>query len=476
MLFNSYEFIFVFLPITVAGFLLFGRASRELALGWLIVASVCFYAWWRPLNLLIIGPSLIVNYVFARILLRLAADETRTRTKTIVLTLGIIFNLGMLGFFKYANFGVSVFNDLSGSGFVLEHVILPLGISFITFQKIAFLVDISGGRVKTFNPRDFLLFVMFFPQLIAGPIVHYREMIPQFERAACSFEAKTYALGVTLFCFGLFKKVVLADGIASYVTPVFNFAAAGGVITLFQAWLAALGFTLQIYFDFSGYSDMACGAALFFGVRLPMNFDSPLQATSIIDFWLRWHITLTRFLTGYIYNPISLTITRRRMARGRTMLRGRAWNGGAFVQLLAAPTLITMAVSGVWHGAGYTFIIWGVIHGLYLVINHAWRIYLAPSPARGERKEERPLRRLCGIAATLLAVVFAMVFFRALDVASALSIVKGMLGFQGVALPGEIASFIGMPWLPPLIFSTRRCIRRISQWVWSICSGSLLLR
>ena len=228
MLFNSYEYILVFLPITVLGFLLFGRVSTNWALGWIILASVAFYAWWRPFNVAIIGPSLVVNYVFGRALLRLAADDSRARLRTVMLLLGVAFNIAFLGYFKYANFAVSVANDVSGSNFVLEQIILPLGISFITFQKIAFLVDIAGQRIKAFTLRDFLLFVMFFPQLIAGPIVHFREMIPQFHRATCRFDATLYATGLTLFCFGLFKKVVLADGMAAYVSPVFDLAAAGG--------------------------------------------------------------------------------------------------------------------------------------------------------------------------------------------------------------------------------------------------------
>src|SRR5262245_23900831 len=272
MLFNSYEYILGFLPVTVLVFLLLGRSSKPLALGWLILASVFFYAWWRPFNLLIIGPSIAVNFAFARVLLGLAGDAARARWRNLILILGIAFNICLLGYFKYANFAVSVVDDLSGQDFVFKQVVLPLGISFITFQKIAFLSDVAGGRFKSFTLRDYLLFVMFFPQLIAGPIIHYGETIPQFQRATCRFDATLYAVGITLFCFGLFKKVVLADGMALHVTPVFAYAATGAEATFVQAWLAAVGFTLQIYFDFSGYSDMACGAALFFGVRLPLNF------------------------------------------------------------------------------------------------------------------------------------------------------------------------------------------------------------
>ena len=436
MLFNSYEYILVFLPVTVIVFLALGRSSRPLALGWLILASVCFYAWWRPLNVAIIAPSIAINYALGRVLLGLAGDPGRARRRTLLLALGIAFNVCFLGYFKYANFAVSVVDDLSGQDFVFKQVILPLGISFITFQKIAFLIDVAGGRIKSFTLRDYLLFVMFFPQLIAGPIIHYGETIPQFQRATCRFDRTLFAVGITLFCFGLFKKVVLADGMAAHVTPVFAYAASGAEATFLQSWLAAVGFTLQIYFDFSGYSDMACGAALFFGIRLPINFDSPLKATNIIDFWLRWHITLTRFLTAYIYNPMALTLTRARAARRLPMLRARDSHPLAFLHVLVFPTVTTMLISGLWHGAGYTFILWGLLHGVYIVVNHLWRQY-GPRPAPADPAgEPRPAAQLAGFALTFLAVVAGMVLFRAPDLASAGNILGGMVGLNGIGLPG----------------------------------------
>jgi alginate O-acetyltransferase complex protein AlgI len=439
MLFNSYEYILVFLPVTILVFLALGRHSRPLALGWLIVASVIFYAYWRPFNLLIIGPSIAVNYAFARAILARARDAARARQRTLLLVLGIAFNVCVLGYFKYVNFAVGVVDDLTGADFVWHHVVLPLGISFITFQKIAFLVDVAGGRIKAFSLRDYLLFVMFFPQLIAGPIIHYGETIPQFQRASCRFDSTLYAVGITLFCFGLFKKVVLADGMALHVTPVFDYAATGASATLVQSWLAAVGFTLQIYFDFSGYSDMACGAALFFGVRLPINFDSPLKASNIIDFWLRWHITLTRFLTAYVYNPITLALTRARARRRQPMLKARGSNPIAFLHVLAFPTVTTMLISGLWHGAGYTFILWGLLHGLYIVINHAWRQY-GPRPADDVTS---PRGALAGFALTFLMVVVAMVLFRAPDIGTAGNVLAGMFGAHGLGLPDRFAGLVG---------------------------------
>ena len=448
MLFNSYEFILVFLPTTVVGFLLLGSRSKAFALGWLIIASVFFYAWWRPFNVLIIGPSIIVNFALARSLLPLARDESRAPLRTLILTVGILFNIAFLGYFKYANFFVNVANDVSGSNFVLEQVILPLGISFITFQKIAFLIDVAGGRIKSFTTRDFFLFVLFFPQLIAGPIVHYRELIPQFQQVSCRFDGATFSAALTLFCFGLFKKVVLADGIAEYVSPIYAFAAAGEPVTLMQAWIAAIGFTLQIYFDFSGYSDMACGIALFFGVRLPLNFDSPLKASNIIDFWLRWHASLTRFLTAYLFNPMALALSRRRAARGLPMLSSRGSSTGAFLTVLLAPTLLTMLVSGVWHGAGYTFLVWGLLHGLYLIVNHVWRQYGPRPPNRGLFAD---YVAVVGWATmTFIGVACAMVVFRAADLSSAANIGKGMIGLHGIGLPARLAEAIGKPSLGPM--------------------------
>jgi alginate O-acetyltransferase complex protein AlgI len=433
MLFNSYQFLFAFLPITLVVFLLLGRASRNLALGWLIVASLIFYGWWRPINVPIIGVSLAINFTLARLLQRLGADERRSRLRLIVLIFGIAFNLCFLGYFKYTNFIVSSINDIAGTDFVLTHIVLPLGISFITFQKIAFLVDVQAGRVESFTLRDYLLFVLFFPQLIAGPIVHYREMMPQFHRNPCRFDKEAVSVGLTMIVFGLFKKVVLADVTASYVTPIYTLVGGGGSVSLLPAWAAAIGFTLQMYFDFSGYSDMAAGLACCFGVRLPLNFYSPLQATSVIDFWSRWHVTLTRFLTAYLYNPLSLWLTRRRFAKGLPGLVGRNASFGAFCQLLAVPTLLTMLVSGVWHGAGYLFILWGLLHGVYLVINHAWR-RVGPKLWASKESYARFMQPV-GFVLTFISVAIAMVLFRSPTWHAALEVFKGMVGRHGLELP-----------------------------------------
>jgi alginate O-acetyltransferase complex protein AlgI len=441
LLFNSYEFIFVFLPVTLAGFFLLGLRSRNLALGWIIVASVAFYAWWRPINVLIIAPSILVNFVLARWLQRLTEDQNQARLARLVLTLGITFNVVFLGYFKYVNFLATAANDIVGTDFALTQIVLPLGISFITFQKIAFLIDVHGRRIPSFSLREYCLFVLFFPQLIAGPIVHFREMMPQFKQVSCRWDKENMAIGLSLFVFGLFKKAVLADGIAEYVTPIYEAAAVGSGVTLFPAWIAAIGFTLQIYFDFSGYSDMALGLGRFFGVRLPANFNSPLKATNIIDFWLRWHMTLTRFLTAYIYNPLALWLTRRRMAKGLPGFGGKNPSVGAFFQLLAAPTILTMFVSGLWHGAGYLFILWGLLHGLYLSINHAWRLF-GPRLWPGARNHPGFMRS-AGFVLTFASVVAAMVLFRSANVGAAKELLHGMVGLHGVTLPEQIYVHLG---------------------------------
>jgi alginate O-acetyltransferase complex protein AlgI len=261
MLFNSNEFLFIFLPVTLAGFYLLGAFSRASAIRWIILASLVFYGWWRPVNILIIAPSIVINFTLARILLRLNQDEGSPRVSKAVLLLGILFNVAFLGIFKYTDFIAGSINDVFGANLILRHIILPLGISFITFQKIAFLIDIQAGRVTAFSFQDYCIFVMFFPQLIAGPIVHYREMVPQFDAALCRFDKDNVAIGLTLLVFGLFKKAVLADRIAHYVSPIYDHAGMGDGTSLPLAWMAAIGFTLQIYFDFSGYTDMALGLA-----------------------------------------------------------------------------------------------------------------------------------------------------------------------------------------------------------------------
>ncbi|HUB13737.1 MAG TPA: MBOAT family O-acyltransferase [Acetobacteraceae bacterium] len=441
MLFNSAEFLFGFAPIAVVGFYLLGRFSRVSAIRWLIAVSLVFYGWWRPLNVLIIGPSILINFALARVLLRLNQGEHSRRTSQAVLLLGILFNVMFLGVFKYTDFITGTVNDVFGTNFVLLHIILPLGISFITFQKIAFLIDVQAGRVTSFTFQDYCTFVLFFPQLIAGPIVHYREMMPQFNAVSCRFDQENVAVGLTLLLFGLFKKVVLADKIAPLITPIYQHAASGAQVPFLTAWVAAIGFTLQIYFDFSGYTDMALGLARFFGIKLPPNFNSPLRAPSIIDFWLRWHITLTRFLTAYIYNPLVLARTRRRLTKGLPGLGGRNTTVGAFVSLLLFPTILTMFISGLWHGAGYGFVVWGLLNGVYITINHAWRL-TAARLWKNRRSYDRFMKPV-GHLVTFITVCATMIFFRATTITSAIDLVRGTLGLNGLGLPQDLLVALG---------------------------------
>jgi D-alanyl-lipoteichoic acid acyltransferase DltB (MBOAT superfamily) len=439
MLFNSHFFIFAFLPAALFVYFALGRLSRDWALRWIIVASLIFYAWWRPANVFIILPAMLVNFTVAKLILYYGREERATVAK-LLLTSGIVFNLVVLGYFKYTNFLFTASNDLFGSGFVFREIVLPLGISFITFQKIAFLMDVHGRKIESFRFQDFFSFVLFFPQLIAGPIVHYREMMPQFHNVSCRFSQTDLSVGVTLFFFGLFKKVVIADSLAPLVSSIFAMADSGQTVSLIPAWLAAIGFTFQIYFDFSGYSDMALGAARLFGIRLPVNFNSPLRSSNIIDFWLRWHVSLTRFLTAYIYNPIALRVTRKRMEAGKSGFGRNGASPGAFVQLLMLPTIVTMMLSGLWHGAGYLFIIWGLMHGIYLTVNHAWRLWVHrkwPNSSRYER-----VMRPIGFALTFVCVAASMVVFRSLSVDTASNILAGMAGLNGVEVPGGLSSLV----------------------------------
>ncbi|MBB2487037.1 MBOAT family protein [Mitsuaria sp. WAJ17] len=441
MLFNSYSFIFLFLPAICLGYQLLGRLrSRQASLSWIVLCSILFYGIWNPYNLAVILPSITVNYGLALLIRRSnARGESGQRAASWLLTTGILFNLVVLGYFKYKNFFLDSLNLAVGTQFELTAVMLPLGISFITFQKIAFLLDVRAETVKDFDLYDFLVFVFFFPQLIAGPIVHYREMMPQFEQLNYRFCGRDVAVGLSLFAMGLFKKVVLADGVAVHVGPAFSAAEQGQSLDFFAAWMGALAYTFQIYFDFSGYSDMAIGLARLFGIRLPVNFNSPLKASSIIDFWARWHITLTRFLTAYIYTPVVMALTRRRMQAGRPVLGRGPAHPGAFAVLTVFPTILTMFVSGFWHGAGFTFVIWGLLHGAYLCINHAWRQW---RPKWDKQRYERVMKPL-GFVLTFTAVVVGMVWFRARNVSGALEMLQAMAGWHGASLPDALMARLG---------------------------------
>ena len=406
MLFNSYAFIFLFLPTVLLGFHWIGKQGHHrIAIAWLVGASLFFYGWWNPAYLGLILVSILFNYAVGVSL----GGAPKHPHKKPILILGVAANLGMLGYFKYANFFVDNLNNIAGTDIVLEQIILPLAISFFTFQQIAYLVDAWRGETKEYNFLHYCLFVTFFPQLIAGPIVHHKEMLPQFAKdVVYKLRSKHLAIGLTIFAIGLFKKVVLADGISFYASPVFDAAEAGVVLTFVEAWGGALAYTFQLYFDFSGYSDMAIGIARMFGIRLPLNFNSPYKATSIIDFWRKWHITLSRFLKDYLYIPLG----------GSRQGKSRRY----------ANLMITMVLGGLWHGAGWTFVLWGALHGFYLIINHSWRAIF-------KNKLKTKLGTLFAWIFTFVAVVISWVPFRAETIEGSGNILKSMAGVNGISLP-----------------------------------------
>ena len=403
MLFNSYFFILVFLPITLLVFFALGQKGQQrLALVWMVFASLFFYGWWNPANLALIMTSILFNYAIGTIL---SADRRHHAIRKGAFVFGITANLGVLAYYKYANFFLESLNVALGSGYTLIEIILPLGISFFTFTQIAFLVDAYRGEVKEYNFLHYALFVTYFPHLIAGPVLHHKEMMPQFGQASIfRFDAVNFSAGLTYFVLGLFKKVIVADGIASFVGPVFTVASKGLPLLSMDAWGGALSYSFQLYFDFSGYSDMAIGLALMMGLRLPLNFNSPYKAVNIIEFWRRWHMTLSRFLRDYLY--ISLGGNKKGEIRRYAHL------------------MITMLLGGLWHGAGWTFVIWGGLHGFYLIVNHGWQAI-----RRGFGHDLTVTTwwgRGLSTLLTFLAVNVGWVYFRSNNIDTAHHILKSM--------------------------------------------------
>jgi alginate O-acetyltransferase complex protein AlgI len=425
MLFSSYTFLFQFLPATVLAFAAARRHSPRAGIMVLVGASLFFYGAWRPVYLLLFAASVAVNFALG---LRME-DPLRRRG---IGTFGVTLNLAGLCYFKYTNFIFDSLNTLTGAPLPFVNVILPLGISFFTFQQIAYLVDVMRGARVERDIVSYTLFVSFFPHLIAGPLVHHAEMIPQFKRGRTGRSAVLAARGLAIFAAGLFKKVVIADNLAQFVSPVFAHLDAGGGVTTPWAWLATLAYTLQIYFDFSGYSDMAIGLALLFGIRLPVNFRSPYQATSIIEFWRRWHITLSRFLRDYLYIPLG---------------GNRLGEQRRYVNLL-----VTMLLGGLWHGAGWNFLVWGGLHGIYLSINHLWRGW------RGSKPEVSitglVVKGACW-AVTFFAVVVAWVFFRAKTAAGAWQMLQGLFGAEAGSSAYASPGILRLMDLPMLVGEQR---------------------
>jgi alginate O-acetyltransferase complex protein AlgI len=430
MLFNSLSFIFVFLPIALLGYYLLGALNHRAAAVWLALTSIIFYSWTDLRLAILLSASIAFNFLIGLAILRLGERERLQQT---MLTAGIAVNLLLLFYFKYL-FPLLAWCDAYGMHFFSNSasVVLPLGISFFTFTQIGYLIDCKAGIVKKSNPIDYILFVTFFPHLIAGPIIHHREMMPQFaDPDTYRLKIDKLAAGAMLFIMGLTKKLCVADQIRPAVVRLFT---PGIDITFSNAWMGILAYSMQLYFDFSGYSDMAIGLALMFGVRFPLNFNSPYRAACIIDFWQRWHMTLTRYLTLYLYNPVTVWITRRRMAQGKPISGSGAKDLAGFSSMVMFPLFYTMILAGIWHGAGLQFFIFGLLHAAYLTINHGWRAF-GPKEKAGGSAFARRLTLVGEIALTYLAVLVAQVFFRSSSASEAIHILSAMAGFPQPGLP-----------------------------------------
>jgi len=406
MLFSTFPFILGFLPAIYMVY--FFLIKKKLVLGskiWLILASLFFYSWWNIVYLPLILGSVLFNYFLTEKMKVQNAEGFFTKKR--LLLIGLVFNIGFLFYFKYMDFFISNINILTHSEISLLHLALPLGISFYTLQQIAFIVDSYEGLVKKKDFFDYTLFVLFFPQLIAGPIVHYKEVMPQFGALKNKFfNPNNMALGFFIFALGLFKKVVIADTFATWVHQGFDVSY---TLSFIDAWIASLSYTFQLYFDFSGYTDMAIGAALLFNIKLPQNFNSPLKATGMIDYWNRWHITLTQFITSYIYTPMM-----------------RSFVPLTFHKAMFA-TVIVFLISGMWHGAGWTFIFWGFMHGTGVVINHYWK-----------KMTKIKIPHYLAWFITFNFLNFGNVFFRAHDMHRAIDILVSMFDFHHI----EVSDFL----------------------------------
>ncbi len=435
MLFNSFVFVFAFLPLSLV--LTYGAGARNQSAAKivLLLLSLAFYAWWRPPQLPLLLVSIAFNYVVGDLMERARAAD-RPRRVQAILAIGLLADVSFLGWFKYANFVVDNVNWVAGSHIQLERIALPLAISFFSFQKIAYLIDTARGETGRVGILDFSLFAAFYPQLIAGPIVHFKEVMPQLKGPLFGkLIARNLMVGLVLFSIGLFKKTVIADTLAIYVDPLYEAARQGHELSLVSAWVAGVGFTFQLYFDFSGYSDMAIGLGRMLGVKLPLNFHSPLRAASITAYWRRWHMTLQRFVVAYIFQPLSLPLTR--VAAAWSLTR---WS--EFLLGTGLPIFITFVVVGLWHGAGWTFVLFGAAHGIYLGINEAWREYQGGRRRKLKRAglslpSTKPWQAITYHLMTLFAVVYANVMFRAATPGDAARIWRSMSGFGTVQLQLE---------------------------------------
>lgn len=412
MLFNSLPFIYLFLPlVALIHFQLGRRGWLETRKLWLIAASLVFYAWGNPKNLAVLIGSLLFNQAVARRLVaRDPDDESRARKRLLVV--GLVANVALLCVFKYAGFAVENFNAILHARVAVPRLALPLGISFFTLQQIMYLMDCYEGLCPGHNLVDNALFVTFFPSVISGPIVRSRDVLPQFSGPdATRPDDDRLGAATLLFAVGLFKKAVIADSFSRFADAGYEGTQA---LSLLEGWVTSVSYTFQLYFDFSGYSDMAVAVAAFVGVKLPFNFDSPYKSTTVIEFWKRWHITLSNFITTYLYTPMLRSL--RRVTFGPAM----------------AATFVSMVIAGLWHGPSWNFVLFGALHGVALVVNQIWK------------KAKRKLPRLLAWGLTFLFVNFAFVFFRAPRFGDALRVLAGMAGRGGLLSMNAWAALRGI--------------------------------
>jgi alginate O-acetyltransferase complex protein AlgI len=447
MVFSSFLFIFGFLPIALLGFWLFSRISHHASKLWLCVASIVFYGWWELRWVPVLLCSVAFNYLIGHAII---ARSHRGQTSGGLLALGITANLAALLYYKYL-LALLLFFD--AGGLFAAPATLPLGISFFTFTQIAFLIDANQSFEDRYTPTNYLRFVTFFPHLIAGPIVHHRDLMPQFEEEKTyHFSPRDMSIGLAIFSIGLAKKTLIADNISTV-----SLRALTNPTDTTSFWIGALAYSMQLYFDFSGYSDMAIGLARMFGIKFPVNFDSPYKATSIIDFWQRWHITLTRFLTAYVYNPVALALVRRRARKGLATSKRASQSVRGFLELIALPTWITMTLAGIWHGAGLQFIIYGALHGFYISVNHAWRTF-GPKYVAEPGRVASTARAIGYGLLVYLCVLVAQIMFRASSVGAAMTVLEGMVGLHAASSGGSsvmladfisVAACLAIAWFAP---------------------------
>ncbi|WP_263373049.1 MBOAT family O-acyltransferase [Granulicella aggregans] len=432
MLFNSYQFIFLFLPVALAGYEAASRVHYRAVVLWLGFISLVFYGWWQPSLLILLVGSITLNYLAAALISRRIPNRIRPGTW---LFAAIVLNLLVLGYYKYFIPTANFFSTSFGLSKHWADVVLPLGISFFTFTQIAFLVDLTKGSAEQESFPDYLLFVTFFPHLIAGPILHHREMMPQFKLKRLGLNLSDVTIGGTWFVLGLAKKVLIADTFAGTVFAVFH---SRDRLPASVAWVGALAYTIQLYFDFSGYSDMALGLARMFSIDFPLNFNSPAKSASIIEVWQRWHMTLGRYIFTYIYNPVTRWVSERRRRQGKGISRRERAMPRAFLAVVAMPLMLTMFLAGIWHGAGLQFMVFGLLHGIYLCINNAWRqFYRRPASAREESSGfGARIKKAATIGSVFCCMVISLVFFRADSVAHAASILAAMFGLWAKSGPG----------------------------------------